>query len=97
MGVQNALCTIIDQPDLVHGVVGRMTDGYLSMLDQLQEQGLLGASKKAALPGGVRTAGPNSQAIAARRLPLTGLAVLPGFGGGSEAGRNAELQTWRSN
>ncbi len=41
MGVQNALLALIDQPDLMHGIVGRMTDGYLSMLDQLVEQGLL--------------------------------------------------------
>ncbi len=41
MGVQNALYALIEQPDLMHGLVGRMTDGYLSMLDQLEEQGLL--------------------------------------------------------
>jgi len=41
MGVQNALYALIEQPDLVHGLVGRVTDGYLSMLDQLEEQGLL--------------------------------------------------------
>ena len=41
MGVENALFTLMDQPDLMHGIVGRMTDGYLGMLDQLVEQGLL--------------------------------------------------------
>ena len=41
MGVENALYTIVDQPELMHGLVGRMTDGYLSALDQLEEQGLL--------------------------------------------------------
>ncbi len=41
MGVQNALFTLMEQPDLMHGLVSRMTDGYLSMLDQLEEQGLL--------------------------------------------------------
>jgi len=41
MGVENALYTIVDQPNLMHGLVGRMTDGYLSALDQLEEQGLL--------------------------------------------------------
>jgi hypothetical protein len=41
MGVQNALLALVDQPDLMHGIVGRMTDGYLNMLDQLVEQGLL--------------------------------------------------------
>jgi len=41
MGVENALYALIDRPDLIHGVLSRMTEGYLSMLDQLQEQGLL--------------------------------------------------------
>ncbi|MBN2452511.1 MAG: hypothetical protein JXR77_19150 [Lentisphaeria bacterium] len=41
MGVQNALFAIIDRPDYVHRLVGRVTEGYLSMLDQLEEQGLL--------------------------------------------------------
>ncbi len=41
MGVENALYALIDQPDLMHGLVRRMTDGYLSLLDQLEEQGLL--------------------------------------------------------
>lgn len=41
MGVQNALYALIEQPDLMHGLVGRMTEGYLAMLDQLEEHGLL--------------------------------------------------------
>ena len=41
MGVQNALYAMVDDPDLVHRILGRLTDGYLSMLDQLEEQGLL--------------------------------------------------------
>jgi hypothetical protein len=41
MGVENALFALVDQPELMHGLVGRMTDGYLSLLDQLEEQGLL--------------------------------------------------------
>ena len=41
MGVENALYALVDQPDLMHGLVGRMTEGYLSILDQLEEQGLL--------------------------------------------------------
>jgi len=41
MGVEGALYTIIDQPELMHKLVGRMTDGYLSMLTQLEDQGLL--------------------------------------------------------
>lgn len=41
MSVEGALYALIDQPDLMHGLVGRMTAGYLSMLDQLEDQGLL--------------------------------------------------------
>ncbi len=41
MGVENALYALVDQPELMHGLVGRMTEGFLSMIDQLEEQGLL--------------------------------------------------------
>jgi hypothetical protein len=41
MGVENALYAIIDKPDYVHRLLNRMTNGYLSMLDQLENQGLL--------------------------------------------------------
>ncbi len=41
MGVENALYALVDKPDFMHRLLDRMTDGYLSMLDQLEEQGLL--------------------------------------------------------
>jgi hypothetical protein len=41
MGVENALYALVDQPDLMHGLLDRMTNAYLSMLDQLEEEGLL--------------------------------------------------------
>jgi hypothetical protein len=41
MSVEGALYALVDRPDFMHRLVGRMTEGYLSMLDQLQEQGLL--------------------------------------------------------
>ncbi|MGI6495502.1 MAG: hypothetical protein ACOX5G_05350 [Kiritimatiellia bacterium] len=41
MGVENALYAMIDTPGYMHRLVGRLTDGYLSMLDQLESQGLL--------------------------------------------------------
>ena len=41
MGVENALYALVDRPDFMHRLLTRMTDGYLSMLDQLEEQGLL--------------------------------------------------------
>ncbi len=41
MGVQNALMALIETPDYMHRLVGRVTEGYLSMLDQLEGKGLL--------------------------------------------------------
>jgi hypothetical protein len=41
LGVEGALYTIIDKPELMHAILNKMTNGYLTMLDQLEEQGLL--------------------------------------------------------
>jgi len=41
MGVENVLYALVDKPDFMHRLVGLVTEGYLSMLDQLQDQGLL--------------------------------------------------------
>lgn len=41
MGVENALWALADKPDYMHKLLNRMTHGYLGMLDQLEEQGLL--------------------------------------------------------
>ena len=41
MGVESALYALIDKPDFMHRLLTRMTDGHLSMLDQLEQQGLL--------------------------------------------------------
>ncbi|MGQ9663311.1 MAG: hypothetical protein ACUVWX_13380 [Kiritimatiellia bacterium] len=41
MGVENALYALADRPEFMHRLVGRVTNGYLRMLDQLEEQGLL--------------------------------------------------------
>ena len=41
MGVENALYAMVDRPDYVHEILSRLTGGYLSMLDQLEQQGLL--------------------------------------------------------
>ena len=41
MSVEDALYALVDQPDLIHRLLERTTDGYLSMLDQLEQQGLL--------------------------------------------------------
>jgi hypothetical protein len=41
MSVEDALYALIDRPSYMHALVGRMTGGYMSMLDQLEQQGLL--------------------------------------------------------
>jgi hypothetical protein len=41
MGVEGALYALMDRPEFMHALAARMTDGYLGMLDQLEEQGLL--------------------------------------------------------
>ena len=41
MSVEGALMAIVDRPGFVHAMLERMTRGYLSMLDQLEAQGLL--------------------------------------------------------
>ncbi len=41
MGVENALYALVDKPDFMHRLVARLTDAYLCMLDQLEDQGLL--------------------------------------------------------
>jgi hypothetical protein len=41
MGVEGALFALVDRPAYMHRLVGRLTDAYLAMLDQLEAQGLL--------------------------------------------------------
>ncbi|MCL2833242.1 MAG: hypothetical protein FWD78_08735 [Treponema sp.] len=41
MSVEGALYGLVDQPDMMHAMAKKIADGYLSMLDQLEEQGLL--------------------------------------------------------
>ena len=41
MGVENALYALADRPAFMHRLLTRMTDGYLGMLDQLEQQRLL--------------------------------------------------------
>ena len=41
MGVEGALYALVDKPDYMHRLVGRVTDGYMAALDQLEAQGLL--------------------------------------------------------
>ena len=41
MSVEGALFALADDPDMMHALAARVADGYMSMLDQLEEQGLL--------------------------------------------------------
>jgi hypothetical protein len=41
MGVEGALYALMDRPDFMHRLAGRMTEGFLGLLDQLEAQGLL--------------------------------------------------------
>lgn len=41
MGVQTALFALIEKPEYMHRLVGKVAAGYMSMLDQLEEQSLL--------------------------------------------------------
>ena len=41
MSVEGALWALADRPEFMHRLVGKVTDGYMGMLDQLEEQGLL--------------------------------------------------------
>jgi hypothetical protein len=40
MGVETALYAMIDNPDMIHALVKRMADGYMTMYDQMEEQHL---------------------------------------------------------
>jgi len=45
MSVEGACYALADKPEYMHQLVGRMTEGYMVMLDQLEEQGLLCGSQ----------------------------------------------------
>jgi len=41
MGVEGTLYGLVDNPEMMHALAKRLADGYIIMLDQLEEQGLL--------------------------------------------------------
>ena len=41
-GAQNILWDLVDRPEFMHQIMGRLTDAYMAMLDQAEEKGLLG-------------------------------------------------------
>lgn len=44
-GVEGSLFDVVDRPEFIHAIMSRVTDAYLSMLDQLEEQSLLGCEQ----------------------------------------------------
>ncbi|MDQ1327503.1 MAG: hypothetical protein QG641_786 [Candidatus Poribacteria bacterium] len=44
-GTNNMILDMLDRPDFMHKIIGRLTDAYLSMLDQFEEKGLLGSDQ----------------------------------------------------
>jgi len=44
-GVEHLLYDLVDRPEFTHQIIGRVTDFMLDMLDQLEEQGLLGSGQ----------------------------------------------------
>ena len=41
MGVEDALYGLVDNPEMMHAITKKTADGYMSMLDQLEELGVL--------------------------------------------------------
>ena len=44
-GAENLLLDLADRPQFMHSIIARLTDAHLSMLDQLEEKGLLGPAQ----------------------------------------------------
>ncbi len=81
MGTENVLYALIDKPAYMHKLVNRMTEGYLSMLNQLEEQGLLCEPQKIIHCTGAYTnelpaAGFNPQKPRTKDLWMFGLAQV---------------------
>jgi hypothetical protein len=44
-GTNNMIIDMLDRPSFMHKIIGRLTDAYISMLDQFEEKGLLGSDQ----------------------------------------------------
>jgi hypothetical protein len=83
MGVEDALYALVDRPDYIHRLLSCMTDGYLRMLDHLEEQGLLCGPQSLIHCTGAYTdelpaAGYNPQKPRTKDLWMFGLAQVLG-------------------
>ena len=45
-GPEHALLDLVDRPEFIHQIMSRLTEVHLSLLDQLEEQGLLGFGQR---------------------------------------------------
>ena len=77
----NMILDMMDRPDFMHKIIGRATDSQLSMLDQLEEKGLLGYEQSTIHCSGAFTdelpaAGFDSQHPRAKDLWTSGMAQI---------------------
>ncbi len=80
-GVENVLLDLMDRPAFMHSVIARLTEAQLSMLDQLEQRGLLGSGQRTVHCTGAYTdelpsAGFDPQCPRARDLWTYGMAQI---------------------
>ena len=80
-GVENVLRDLIERPKFLHGIISRLTDAQLSMLDQLEEKGLLGREQGTIHCTGAYTdelpaAGYDPERVRAKDLWTCGMAQI---------------------
>lgn len=83
MGVEPALFAMIDRPEYIHEMIRRMVKGYLAMLDQMEELGVLESPQSAIHCTGaycdeLPRPGVAPEAAATRDLWMFGLAQMLG-------------------
>ena len=80
-GPDNMILDLVYRPDFMHKIIGRLTDAHLSMLDQLEEKGLLGFGQSTihcsgAFTDELPTPGFDPQRPRARDLWTSGMAQI---------------------
>ncbi len=80
-GVENVLVDLLDRPEFMHQIISRLTDAHLAMLDQLEDQGLLGPQEGTVHCSGAYTdelpaSGSDPEALRPRGLWTHGMAQI---------------------
>ncbi len=80
-GTDAMLFDLVDRPDFMHKIIARLTDAHLSLLDQLEEQGLLGSKQDrihctGAFTDELPASEPDPQKPRARDLWTSGMAQI---------------------